>query len=178
MFNYRSQLTIGLGIIILIGGLTASSHLSQTSMASSFTANSNSANSKAIPLDTIKQSVYTQINQYRKSRKLPPLSLNSTISKQATNHSQAMAQKQVPFSHDGFDGRVQAIGKVIPYSSAAENVAYNQGHSDPAKVAVDGWLKSPGHRQNIEGQLNLTGIGVARNAAGEYYFTQIFIKRR
>jgi uncharacterized protein YkwD len=26
------------------------------------------------------------------------------------------------------------------------------------------------------GDFNLTGIGVAKNRAGEYYFTQIFIK--
>jgi uncharacterized protein YkwD len=178
MFNYRSRLAIGLGIMTLIGGLTACNHLSQTSVASGFTPNSNSANSKAIPLATIKQSVYAQINQYRQSRKLPSLSLNSAISEQATNHSQAMARKQISFSHDGFDRRVQVIGKVIVYSSSAENIAYNQGHSDPAKVAVDGWLKSPSHRRNIEGQFDLTGIGVARNSAGEYYFTQIFIRQR
>jgi uncharacterized protein YkwD len=27
----------------------------------------------------------------------------------------------------------------------------------------------------MEGNYNLTGIGVAKNAEGEYYFTQLFI---
>ena len=49
------------------------------------------------------------------------------------------------------------------------------GYQDPVSTAVDGWIKSDGHRQNMEGNYNLTGIGVAMNPQGEYYFTQIFI---
>ena len=129
-------------------------------------------------LQTLEQAVLTQINQYRASRKLAPLTLNATISEQARAHSQAMASGQVPFSHNGFQQRVATIARTIPYSRAAENVAYNQGYSDPVNQAVQGWLQSAGHRQNIEGAFDLTGIGVAQNAKGEYYFTQIFIRRR
>lgn len=127
---------------------------------------------------SIEQAVHTQVNQYRATRGLPPLSLDSRISNQARTHSQNMASGAVPFSHDGFVARVQAIAAVIAYRAAAENVAYNQGYSDPATQAVQGWLRSTGHRTNIEGNYNLTGIGIARNAQGEYYFTQIFISNR
>ena len=44
--------------------------------------------------------------------------------------------------------------------------------------AVDGWIKSDGHRKNIESQFNLTGIAIAKNAKGEYYFTQLFVRSR
>ncbi len=124
------------------------------------------------------QAVLQQINQYRASRNLPALKLDPRITAQALAHSQAMASGQVPFSHNGFQQRVATIGKAIPYSSAAENVAYNMGYSDPATQAVQGWLKSPGHLKNIQGKYNLTGIGVAQNAKGEVYFTQIFIQSR
>lgn len=127
---------------------------------------------------TLEQSVHQQINQYRQSRNLPPLMLDSRISQQARVHSEAMASGRVPFSHNGFDGRVNAIAQSIPYRKAAENVAYNQGYSDPGQQAVQGWIKSSGHRQNMEGQFDVTGIGITKNAKGEYYFTQIFIKRR
>lgn len=63
----------------------------------------------------------------------------------------------------------------INYRSVAENVAYNQGHQNPDRVAVDGWIKSVGHQKNMVGNFNLTGVGVAKNAQGEYYFTQIFM---
>ena len=124
----------------------------------------------------LEQSVYQQINQYRQSRNLPALKLDSRISEQARAHSQAMANGRVPFSHQGFDQRVKAISSTIPYQEAAENVAYNQGYQNPDRQAVEGWIKSSGHRHNIQGNYNLTGIGIVKNAQGEYYFTQIFIR--
>ena len=124
----------------------------------------------------LEKAVNQQINQYRASKKLPPLSIDPRISQQAKIHSENMASGKVKFSHDGFDGRVKAI--TIPYQSVAENVAYNMGFSDPVRNAVDGWIKSDGHRKNMEGQFNLTGIGIAKNAKGEYYFTQLFVRSR
>ncbi len=130
------------------------------------------------PPSAMEKSIHQQINQYRQSRKLPPLTLDTRISAQAKIHSQNMASGKVPFSHDGFDARVTIIRRQIPYRAAAENVAFNQGYPNPAEQAVDGWIKSDGHRVNIEGQYNLTGIGVVKNAKNEYYFTQLFINRR
>lgn len=127
---------------------------------------------------SLERSVHEQINQYRRSKGLPVLTLNPTISQQSLQHSQAMANGRVPFSHNGFEQRVQTIQRTIPLRGAAENVAYNKGYKDPAQQAVQGWLKSPGHLKNIVGNYNLTGIGVARNAKGEYYFTQVFVLRR
>jgi uncharacterized protein YkwD len=129
------------------------------------------------PYSTLEQSIHQQINQYRQSHKLPPLILDPRISEQARTHSQAMASGKVPFSHQGFEQRVGAIRRVIPDRAAAENVAFNKGYSNPGQQAVQGWIKSPGHRTNIEGDYSLTGIGIAKNAKGEYYFTQIFIRR-
>jgi uncharacterized protein YkwD len=45
-----------------------------------------------------------------------------------------------------------------------------------AKEVVEGWLNSPGHKRNIEGDFTLTGIGVAKNNKGIIYYTQIFTK--
>ena len=121
------------------------------------------------------QQIHQEINQYRNSLNLAPLTLDAQINKQAEIHSQNMAQGQVEFSHDGFDRRVKALSNKISYRRVSENVAYNQGYRAPAAKAVAGWIESEGHRQNIIGNYNLTGIGVAKNQRGEYYFTQIFI---
>jgi uncharacterized protein YkwD len=137
---------------------------------------SSTPNSPTTNEDPIAAQVHQLINAYRVSIGLPTLTLNETISRQARAHSQNMAGGVTPFSHDGFDGRVSAIAESIELQSAAENVAYNQGYDNPAQTAVDGWLESPGHKANIEGDYSLTGIGVALNTAGEYYFTQIFVK--
>ncbi|MEG4234840.1 CAP domain-containing protein [Microcoleus sp. Pol11C3] len=135
--------------------------------------NTNVASSAITDLE---KAVNQQINQYRASKKLPPLSIDPRISQIARIHSENMANGKVSFSHDGFEGRAKAI--TIPYQSVAENVAYNFGYSDPVRNAVEGWIKSDGHRKNMEGQFNVTGIGVAKNAKGEYYFTQLFVRSR
>jgi uncharacterized protein YkwD len=56
---------------------------------------------------------------------------------------------------------------------SAENVAYG---NITAKEVVDNWLKSPGHRRNIEGKYTITGIGVAKSSDGTIFFTQIFVE--
>lgn len=128
--------------------------------------------------NSLEQAVSHQINQHRTNLGLPALTLDPRVSDQARIHSQDMANGVLPLSHSGFTQRVQTLSKVIPYSAAAENVAYNQGYDDPATRVVRGWLQTSGHRQNIEAQYDVTGVGVAKNARGEYYFTQIFIRSR
>ncbi|MCT7958694.1 CAP domain-containing protein [Laspinema palackyanum] len=126
----------------------------------------------------MEQRVHELVNQYRQARNLPPLTVDERISIQARKHSEAMAQGEMTFSHDGFDNRIKAIGQSLSYRRAAENLAYNMGYRDPVNQAVEGWIGSPGHEQNMVGAYDLTGIGIAKNAKGEYYYSQIFIKGR
>jgi uncharacterized protein YkwD len=125
-------------------------------------------------ITNLEKAVNQEINKYRASKKLPPLSVDPRISQIARIHSENMAKGKVRFSHDGFEGRAKAI--TIPYQSVSENLAYNMGYSEPVRKAVEGWIKSEGHRKNMEGQFNFTGIGIAKNAKDEYYFTQIFVR--
>lgn len=137
------------------------------------TGQSNSSGGKSNSnTSAIEQSVFDQINQYRQSQNLPALTRDSRIDQQARNHSQDMASGKVPFSHQGFEQRIQATG--IAGSSPSENVAYNHD-KDPATAAVQGWLQSPSHLTNIRSNTNLTGIGVAVSNDGAVYLTQIFI---
>ncbi|MBR9975902.1 MAG: CAP domain-containing protein [Bacteroidetes bacterium] len=118
------------------------------------------------------------IKQYRGDNGLAPFAISDVITTQARNHSRAMADGTVPFSHDGFPERVEAIKKEINIAGAGENVAMNSGYTDPARAAVDAWIKSDSHRANIQGDYDLTGVGVAQSSRGGYYLTQIFAKSR
>ncbi|MEO0684772.1 MAG: CAP domain-containing protein [Cyanobacteria bacterium J06649_11] len=129
--------------------------------------------SYTVKTSKLEKLIFEKINQYRASKKLPRLKLDSKISKQARIHSQNMAKHRVPFSHNGFVKRVNKIS--IRYKSASENVAFNFGYDDPVAEAVKGWIESPGHLKNIKGKYNLTGVGVAVNSEEEYFLTQIFI---
>jgi uncharacterized protein YkwD len=124
----------------------------------------------------LEYAVFEKINQYRQEQGLPPLTFDTTIAQHSRLHSQEMASRDA-ISHDGFEQRIAQLAQVIAHRGAAENVASNLGYADPVEKAIDGWLNSPSHRQNIEGTYDATGIGVVRTAQGEYYFTQIFILR-
>jgi uncharacterized protein YkwD len=169
---------------VTIGTLAIASNLSMTYCAQSLTPvtpRATSAPKLIAQVDpsvaAMEQSILKQINQYRATRNLPALTLDATITQQSRTHSQNMADKKVLFGHQGFEQRVKDIGKAIAYRSVAENVAYNMGYKDPATRAVQGWLKSPGHLKNIQGQYNLTGIGVIKNAKNEIFFTQMFVRQ-
>ncbi|RCJ41301.1 alkaline phosphatase [Nostoc minutum NIES-26] len=170
---------IALSMLVLASGLMTSpipghSSTKQTTDNQPLSISSSQiATSTTFETTALEKSVFDQINRYRAAKKLPKLKLNPTISRQARIHSQNMARGKVPFSHQGFERRVTAIP--LRFNSAAENVAFNQGYSNPASEAVTGWLDSPGHLKNIKGNYNLTGIGVAANKQGEVYLTQIFL---
>jgi uncharacterized protein YkwD len=114
------------------------------------------------------------VNEYRHKKGLAPLQANSYISSIALEHSRDMLSGKTPFGHEGLHERIERISKHLgPVHVGAENVA-----SGPmsAREVVDGWLHSPGHRRNIEGNFKLTGIGLARRGDGMIYFTQIFTR--
>jgi len=111
-------------------------------------------------------------NQYRASKGLVPLQWHDGIARIARQHAEQMASGAMPFSHDGVEDRFRAYPMV--HRAAAENLALNHGVADVAKVAVDGWIKSPGHERNLRGTFNLCGLGVARASNGTFYLTQLF----
>ncbi len=115
------------------------------------------------------------VNQHRQSLGLGKLQAFDAATVQAYNHSKNMATGKTAFGHDGFESRVNSImkneGRI---SASAENVAYGKLS---AKDVVNGWLNSPGHKKNIEGNYALTGIGTYTDKRGVIYFTQIFLRR-
>ncbi len=123
----------------------------------------------------MEQNVYNHINQYRESLNLEQLQWNEAIAMQCRLHSQQMAQGNVVFSHLDYNKRLNVLKNTIVYISIAENVARNKGYSDPSYVAFESWLNSSKHRESIEGDYNLTGVGVYIGDDRIYYFTQIFV---
>lgn len=129
-----------------------------------------------IELLDIENGVYNLVNQHRTQMGLAELKWREIIAVQCRTHSQDMAEGRTDFGHGGFSERVGNIRKEITFASASELVAYNAGYADPAEGAVTGWLGSTWHREAIEGDYDLIGVGVAKTGRGIYYFTQILIR--
>ncbi len=123
----------------------------------------------------LQQSVLDYVNQYRRGKGLAPFKMMPIITTEALKHSKNMADGRVAFGHDGFEGRADRLMSQIEQSNAiAENVAYGKFS---AQEVVNRWLQSAGHRKNIEGKFNLTGVGIIKRNDGYIYFTQIFLNK-
>lgn len=119
------------------------------------------------------QAILDGINAYRVKHHLQPLILNSYISEEAREHSIEMAKNKIPFGHEGFNQRMEKLFKHFDGSDAfAENVAFT---SEEYMSVIPLWLESHGHRENIEGNYDLTGIGIAYDENGRVFVTQIFL---
>jgi uncharacterized protein YkwD len=111
-------------------------------------------------------------NDYRKSIGAKPMRTSVYVSNIAQRHSQDMATKQVEYGNGGFKERTDKIHTQLkPVYSFAENIACGKV---TAKEVLDEWLNSSKHKQNVEGDYNYCGIGIAKNA-DSFYVTQIFI---
>ena len=161
-------------LMILLSAFTISG--SFTACAQAKDLHSRLTNYNNVDLNTINEEILQLVNQHRKSLGKNELKMIDVASAQATQHSRDMMNGRTAFGHDGFNERVNAVKNAIGFiNAAAENVAYGQMS---AKEVVDGWLHSPGHKRNIEGDYNLTGIGVTQNNEGVIYFTQIFVLKK
>lgn len=126
----------------------------------------------ATSIAALEQSIHNQIDRYRQSLNLPPLTIDPAVSAKARARSEKMA-KSGTLVHT-----MDSVEQQRKYPTAAENIASIQDYAQPDLLVVQDWLASPAHKQHILGKYNLTGIGVAKNSKGEYFFTQIFINKK
>ena len=109
------------------------------------------------------RAVATLVNQRRSTIGCRALIWDERLARVAQRHSEAMADQGF-FSHvdrkgnDPFD-RMRAAG--ISFRAAAENIAEGQVS---AREVYDGWVRSPGHRANLQNcGYTHHGIGLYRN---------------
>lgn len=123
---------------------------------------------------SVAEEILQILNAHRISIGKNALEINGLATDLANEHTVYMiAQNDI--SHDDFDERSDRLIAEENASRTGENVAYGQRSAQQVMTA---WLNSPGHRKNIEGDFTHIGIGVIKNDAGVYYFTQLFLKKR
>jgi len=115
-------------------------------------------------------------NDARVRNGLPMLGTNPKLNEAARVQAEQMARAQkldhtIPgAAQPTLESRLQAATYI--YSSAAENVAWNQ--TSP-QAAVNSWMNSTGHRANIlDKGFKEIGAAMARSSKGEPYWVEVF----
>ena len=129
-------------------------------------------------IEVCEEKCLIEINRVRAEHGLPALKNWKQLSDCAREHSANMAAEKCPFGHDGFDKRHAQMKKQATIYSFGENVACSYNYDEPVKIAVEGWMNSPGHKKNILGNFEESGIGVALDKKGKFYITQLFARRK
>jgi uncharacterized protein YkwD len=119
------------------------------------------------------------VNDYRVRYRLEPLEHSDALAAVARDHSRDMAARGY-FEHDSPEGevvadRVRAAG--VSYKKVGENLARIEDSRSPAWEAIEGWMTSRSHRANlVEPDFVRGGVGVAVDADGVIYFTQVYLE--
>lgn len=125
----------------------------------------------------VAQEVLVLVNAERKKAGVPPLSARGELDDLAWIHSDDMLRRGY-FDHDNPEGdgpeaRAKAAG--IGFTGIGENIAKGQ---ESAAEAVESWMNSPPHRENIlDASFTRLGVGVRLDTkdAGENRWTQVFL---
>ena len=130
---------------------------------------------KYVILENFEQEIVDLINEYRDSTGLNILAIDTVVRREARIHSINIATGKTAFGHDGYQERANTIFNETGGTHFGENVA--EGNYPTADYFIDNWLNSPTHKENIDGDYNYTGVGVAETESGSKFCTQIFLKK-
>jgi uncharacterized protein YkwD len=128
----------------------------------------------------MERDAFDLINATRADAGLSGLKWSDKIAEVARVHSNNMADLNF-FSHRGLDGSMvddrAARLKMGSWNAIGENIAFLRGFPNPVEIAVEKWLRSPSHKQNLlDPSWTEAAIGLAVTPDGKYYFTQVFIR--
>lgn len=176
-----SQLPLALvALLLMLAGCNQIDRFSQflPQWSPSPTAKPSSNPAQSATIARMESDVRQRINAIRQQQGLAELRHNDKLAQVARSYSRRMAEQNF-FAHvspqgDTLSDRVKAAR--IFYFMVGENLFTSTNIPQPTSVAVDGWMNSPGHRENVlRPEFRETGVGVWRRG-NTYYFTQLFMR--
>jgi len=128
----------------------------------------------------VAKSIVSRTNDFRKEHDLPAVNTNEHLQKAAEEFAKFMA-RSAKYGHHA-DGRTPAqrtTAAGYEYCVVRENIAYRTGPQPTEKkltdVFVEGWIDSPGHRENMLAEyVTQTGAAVATDDGQTWYAVQLF----
>nr|WP_281201115.1 CAP domain-containing protein [Orenia metallireducens] len=127
-------------------------------------------------ISALEQEVVRLVNVERQKQGLQPYKHNSQVSNIARRKSEDMRDKKY-FSHQSptYGSPFEMLNQFgVEFTAAGENIAKGQ---QTAAAVMNSWMNSPGHRKNILSEkFTEIGVGLAKDANGTTYWTQMFIR--
>jgi uncharacterized protein YkwD len=134
----------------------------------------------------LERRIFQLTNEARHKNGLPSLDWDGDLAVKARDKSDDMLQKQY-FSHTNPEGKTlkdrfqeekpatyRTISQIGENIYMGERLDYSTDIKTQARLIVDGWMTSPGHRRNIlDPRYTHLGVGVAAKGK-KCYATQIF----
>jgi uncharacterized protein YkwD len=136
--------------------------------------------------DEVTRLVVEQTNAFRRAQGAKPTTPNATLAATAREFADYMARTD-RYGHEA-DGRQpsqRAAAHGYSYCLVSENIAWQYSSigfrsAELATQFVDGWKRSPGHRQNmLEPDATETAVALAQSPrSGRWYAVQMFGRRQ
>ncbi len=125
------------------------------------------------PADPVVERLLELHNQRRSEQKLPPLSIAEKLNEAARIQAQYMVESG-NLTHQGPNGsnaadRVRRLK--YPFQNIGENVAFGQ---ETAENAMQSWMESNEHRENILGHYEEMGAARLKDEEGRAYWCVVF----
>lgn len=127
---------------------------------------------ESVSSTTVEEALFDIINDHRLSIGQNALAFSAVAHAYASAHTDYMIAHG-SISHDNFTARASGMAAEVNASEVSENVAKDY---DSALGAFENWMLSAPHRKAIEGNFTHTGVSVKKDAAGNFYFTQLFYR--
>ena len=195
----RSAITAiaaSIGSLLLRANTLAPARATETTTATTATAPAattatKTAKTAAVTLAADEHKFLELVNQERKAKGLTPLTFDAELLITARAHAKEMAEQDY-FAHESptrglrtpmqrymrtceQNGNAVEVGR--EYLLVGENIFYSS--SKGVARGHRAFMNSEGHRKNLlDERYEAVGIGTYTNEAGEYWVTQMFLKRR
>jgi len=135
----------------------------------------------AEPAPELVGALHAAANQARAAHGAPAAAWDEGLARAARQHAAELAARNV-LDHLGLDPARRTVADRLaragsPYTTHAENLAAVPAGLDRVHATIDGWLHSPGHRENLlRPDFDRMGFGTATGANGTVFVTQVLAR--
>lgn len=138
-----------------------------------------------VDITAVEADLVAAVNDAREARAVSELDVHAALMSAAREHATELAARHLLDHASVQSGRETlserlAAANAPTWSVAGENlIQLPFTTTNVSHEAVLGWLESPTHRsQMLDTNYTHTGVGIVRDAHGDWFIVQLFIRRR